>query len=64
MKARACANTLTKDSMVVITEKGKVLYSGPEKDSPGKTSDWVFKATQKDGKGHYEWGKWKKYVVD
>ncbi len=51
------------DDLVVVTKKGKEIYKGMEDYEPMKYADWVFKETTKDGKGHYEYGEYKKYRV-
>ena len=52
------------DDLVVVTEGKEIIYKGMEDYEPMKDAPWRFIATTKSGKGHYEYGKYKKYKVD
>ncbi len=51
------------DDLVVVLEGTKLIYKGLEDYEPMKYEPWIFVPTTKDGKGHYELGKFKKYCV-
>ena len=51
------------DDLIVILDGKKVLYQGLEDYDPMKCEPWKFVQTTKDGRGHYELGKFKKYCL-
>lgn len=52
------------DDLVVVTSGKTVIYSGLEDYEPMRNANWKFVKTTKDGKGHYEFDKYKKYCLD
>lgn len=51
------------DSLVVVMKDGKEVYRGIEDYNPMKGQWWKFVETTKDGRGHYEYNGYKKYLI-
>ena len=51
------------DDLVIVLHGSRVIYKGIEDYEPMKHGPWEFVQTTKDGKGHYELGKLKKYCI-
>lgn len=60
---RANKRIIYEDDLVVVMDGKRVVYKGMEDYEPMKYEPWEFKVTTKDGKGHYELGKFKKYLI-
>lgn len=52
------------DDMVIVMKGRKEVYRGLEDYEPMKREMWIFVETTKSGKGHYEFGDYKKYRID
>ncbi len=49
------------DDIVVVVKGRQVIYEGLEDYEPMKNECWRFVRTTQNGRGHYEFGPYKKY---